>query len=130
MESHVRILAVLHIVFGAVGVLIGLFALIVFGGLGILAGTAGREEGAMLAVPVLGGIGVLVFILLLALALPGILAGWGLLRFRPWARVLAIVLSALQLFNVPFGTALGIYGLWVLLSNEGQKLFIQPAVRY
>jgi len=130
MESHVRILGVLHIIFGAIGVAVGLAALLLLGGLGILAGTVSREEGAILAVPFLGAIGVFVFILLLALSLPGIVAGVGLLKFRPWARVLTIILSAFQLFSVPFGTALGIYGLWVLLSNEGQRLFMHPGVRY
>jgi hypothetical protein len=80
--------------------------------------------------PILGGIGLLVFVLMLALSIPGIVAGWGLLKFRSWARILTVVLSALHLFHVPFGTALGIYGLWVLLSNEGQKLFLTPPVRY
>jgi hypothetical protein len=46
-----------------------------------------------------------------------------LITFKPWARVLAIILSALHLLNIPFGTALGIYGLWVLLSNEGERCF-------
>lgn len=130
MEFHVRVLGILHIIFGGIGVVMGLVALLVLGGLGVLAGTVSREEGAILAVPFLGAIGVFVFILLLALSLPGIVAGVGLLKFRPWARILTIILSALQLLSVPLGTALGIYGLWVLLSNDGQRLFTQPAVRY
>ncbi len=32
-----------------------------------------------------------------------------------WARVLAILLGFISLFNIPFGTALGVYTLWVLL---------------
>ena len=45
----------------------------------------------------------------------GLIAGWGLYERRPWARVLAIVLAFLSLFHPPFGTAIGIYTLWVLL---------------
>ena len=67
-------------------------------------------------------------LILLALSLPGIIAGIGLLKFRPWSRVLTIVLSALNLMNFPFGTILGIYGLWVMLSDEGSRLFLQPPV--
>ena len=49
-------------------------------------------------------------------------AGWGLLKTRPWARGLAIVLGAISLLHPPFGTALGIYTLWVLLSgNSGAE---------
>jgi hypothetical protein len=45
------------------------------------------------------------------------------MRFRPWARLLMIVLSALDLLHFPFGTALGIYGLIVLLNEDTRKLF-------
>jgi len=57
------------------------------------------------------------------LSLPGIVTGIGLLRLRPWARILGIVLSALSLLMVPFGSLLGIYGLWVLLSKDTERLF-------
>jgi hypothetical protein len=84
---------------------------------------ADRSGDSLIAVPILGGIGAFVFLLLLALSLPGIIAGFGLLQLRPWARVLTIVLSALELMSVPLGTVLGIYGLWVLLSPGGEQLF-------
>jgi hypothetical protein len=55
---------------------------------------------------------------LLILAVGGICVGVGLIQRRPWARVAAIILAVLALFHPPFGTALGIYTLWVLLSDE------------
>jgi hypothetical protein len=54
-------------------------------------------------------------IIILAKAAAGFLVGWGLLHREPWARICTIILAFLALFNVPFGTALGIYSLWVLL---------------
>lgn len=51
----------------------------------------------------------------------GLIAGWGLLDRQPWARMLAIVLGFLNLLHVPFGTALGIYTLWVLLPAESEQ---------
>jgi hypothetical protein len=78
---------------------------------------------------VLGVIGVVVSVIILAVSVPGVVAGIGLLKYRPWSRMLTIVLSALDLLNVPIGTALGIYGLWVLLSPPGEALFHdQPPV--
>ena len=59
--------------------------------------------------------------LILLKAAAGFFAGWGLLRREPWARMLTIVLSFLALFTVPFGTALGIYGLWVLLPAQSER---------
>ena len=46
----------------------------------------------------------------------GIATGWGLLVRAAWARVMSIILGFLSMVNVPFGTALGIYTVWVLLS--------------
>ena len=55
---------------------------------------------------------------LLLVGAGGVLVGWGLMQHQPWARVVAIVLGALALFHPPLGTILGIYTLWVLLSNN------------
>jgi hypothetical protein len=48
----------------------------------------------------------------------GLLVGWGLMHHQPWARIAAIVVGALALFHPPLGTILGIYTLWVLLSQN------------
>lgn len=48
----------------------------------------------------------------------GICVGWGLMQHQPWARVVGLVLGILALFHPPFGTALGIYTLWVLASRD------------
>jgi hypothetical protein len=45
------------------------------------------------------------------------IAGLGLLRLRPWARTMALVMAFIALLNMPFGTALGIYTLFVLLPT-------------
>lgn len=51
-------------------------------------------------------------------AIGALLAGWGLLERASWAGILAIVMGCLALIRIPFGTALGIYTLWVLLPAE------------
>jgi len=61
-------------------------------------------------------------ILLLAKTALGFLAGWGLLKHEKWGRILALVLAFVSLFtNIPFGTALGVYTLWVLLPPESER---------
>ena len=62
-----------------------------------------------------------VAILILAKAACGFIAGWGLLRHESWARIVALVLGFLSLLNIPFGTALGIYTLWVLLPGTSEQ---------
>jgi|SRR5579884_606905 len=134
MQQHVKILGWLHISFGIIGILIGIAIVMFFGGMaGVIAATD-RTDSAAVGMAIMGFIGILALIVMLVLSVPGVIAGFGLLSFRPWARILTIVLSALDLIHVPFGTALGIYGLWVLLSPEGEALFrrapvVQPWTR-
>ena len=90
---------------------------------------AGSEPDAWLAVPILGIVGSVLMLIALALSIPGIIGGWGLLKSKSWARILMIVLSALNLINIPIGTLLGIYGLWVLLSRDTELLFREPSPR-
>ncbi|MGA2134054.1 MAG: hypothetical protein ABSH50_17310 [Bryobacteraceae bacterium] len=123
MESHVKTLGILHIVFGGLGIFLAVGLLALFGGIAGLVGADHFSDGGAPPSVLLGGIGALIFFVLLVLSLPAVIAGIGLLQFAPWARILTIVLSVLDLIHVPFGTALGVYGLWVLLSQDGERLF-------
>ncbi|HEY4904909.1 MAG TPA: zinc ribbon domain-containing protein [Candidatus Sulfotelmatobacter sp.] len=51
----------------------------------------------------------------------GFVAGWGLMQRERWARVLVVVLGFISLFNIPFGTAIGVYTLWVLLPAQSEE---------
>ena len=62
-------------------------------------------------------------LLLAVLAVPCIAVGIGLLKFRPWARSFGAILAIFQLLNFPLGTALGIFALWALMSQEADQLF-------
>jgi hypothetical protein len=57
------------------------------------------------------------------LSAPGLIGGIYLLKHRPWARILVLVLGFINLIEIPIGTALGIYTIWVLLKNETVQLF-------
>ena len=126
MRDHVRILGILNIVMGCLVALIGVAAFVILGTMGgVIAGwvQAGNNGDSAAAGPIVAIIGFCIAVFFLLLAAPSILGGWGLLHFKPWARILMIVISALHLFHVPLGTALGVYGLWVLLSSQTQPLF-------
>lgn len=118
MHTHIKVLGWLHIVAGIIGILIGLGVFAFFGGIAGLIGMTDDSEGRFVAIPIMGALGGIVLVVMLVISIPGIIAGWGLVNFRSWSRVLGIVLSALHLLNVPFGTVLGIYGLWVLLNDQ------------
>ncbi|HYR28520.1 MAG TPA: hypothetical protein VEU30_08645 [Thermoanaerobaculia bacterium] len=116
MDQHVKIVAILSIVFGALLAFLGiaLFA-IIFG-----AGAASGEQDALL---VTGTVGSAIGGFFVLLALPAILGGVGLLKRRNWGRILILIVGALSLLNFPFGTAYGVYAFWVLLNDEARPLF-------
>lgn len=118
-ETHTNIVGWLHIVLSALGLLAVAFVMLVFVGIGLLlAATEGSEAMGILAV-----IGTLVGTFLFLVSAPGLIGGIGVLKRQNWARILVLILSVLQLFNVPFGTAVGIYSLWALTRQETMALF-------
>ena len=66
---------------------------------------------------------VMLWLFILVMSIPDIIAGIGLLERRPWARILGIILCILGLLHFPLGTIVGVYGLWVLFSPETEALF-------
>ena len=121
MERHVRLLTILATVWGAFALLVGTSMLLLSAGALVplldAAGTIGFAAGLTAAI----------FVLIGAFALL-----WGgahlwaamLLRKRqPLGRVVTLGLAVVNLLVLPFGTALGIYALWVLLTNDGRRLF-------
>ena len=126
MDTHVKVLAALHLAVSAVGVFAAFALVLIFGvGAGIV-GAAGNPD-ARIAMPIIGLTGMALVIFLLGRSLPGVFVGVGLLKLRPWARIGGIVLSMLDLVWIPFGTLLGIYGLWVLFSKETERMFTPEA---
>ena len=68
-------------------------------------------------------IGATAFLFLLTpISVAGIIGGIGLLKRRSWARILLLIVSVLQLLDIPLGTALGIYTIWVLIQDETKNL--------
>src|SRR5438094_351143 len=102
MDSHVRVAAWLRIIWNGLGLVPALVFLLLFGGAGIVASVV---SGAPIAAPLIWVIGSFLALLLAITALPGLITGWGLLTYQPWARILDIVLSAFDLFHFPVGTA-------------------------
>jgi hypothetical protein len=122
METHVKVLGILQIALSSLSLLGAIVVTGVFmTGVGAM-GFSGDPDAAR-AMPLVGFIGTALVVFLVVMSVPGIVTGVGLLRLRPWARVLGIVLSALSLIMIPFGTLLGAYGLWVLLSKDTERLF-------
>ncbi len=129
MKTHVKVLAWIHLIFGALGSVAGVIVFLIFSFIDRPVLHSPIRDDAFFASTGFLGVGPVLAGLCLLFSLPGLLAGYGLLMYRPWARTLALILCFLNLLNIPLGTALGAYGLWVLLSSEGQQYYQQQAAQ-
>jgi hypothetical protein len=115
MEKHLTALSALFAALGVCGVLVAGVVLVALTGGGLLSGDR-------VALLVTSGIGMAIAGLLVVLSLPALVAGIGLYQRRPWSRLLGLILACLQLLNLPVGTVLGVYALWVLLHEDTARL--------
>ena len=122
MSTHVKTLGAIFLALGLLGVLAALFSSVAFGLLVGLVGASGDDD-APLGQAILGFTGLALTIGMLVASAPAIVCGWGLLKCRPWARILGIVLAAIALIGFPYGTLFGVYALWVLFSKRTEIVF-------
>jgi len=124
MEKHLTIVAALRIGSAVLALLTAGIILFVFIGSGLLAEWADGDDEALviltaIAIPI-------AFVFFLSAALDFI-GGIGIVRRKNWARYLVMVHSVLDLFNIPVGTALGVYCIWALAHDETARMFQKPA---
>ncbi|MCD6353923.1 MAG: hypothetical protein J7L95_00080, partial [Prolixibacteraceae bacterium] len=115
-EKHISIVAALQIGLSIFGILVGItvFTILYF------VGDFADDQEAQF---ILSLIGKIVVVLIVILSIPGIIAGIGLLKRKEWARILTLIISALNLFSFPFGTAVGVYSIWAMAQPEIIELF-------
>jgi Ni,Fe-hydrogenase I cytochrome b subunit len=111
MEKHINVVAALHIGFSILGIIIGGIVFVV---LYFVRDISGDPDAEM----VLTIIANVMVIFVIIFSLPGIIAGIGLFKRKEWARILTLIISVLDLFNIPFGTAVGVYSIWALVQPE------------
>ena len=116
IDTHVRVAAWLHIALGVLWVGIGAIVGTLFGAFGAFMGAAANGSATGI-LALIAGFGVALFLIIIAFPVLEIVGGVLLLRGSPAGRVITIVFSVLELINIPFGTAVGIYSLWALLRE-------------
>ena len=120
MKQHVTVVGALHIGYSAFQILGAIVAFMFIVGAGLIGGLI-AEEGIVVAIA--ATLGILIAVWTVLLSVPGIVGGIGLLKYKSWARYLVLVLAVLDLFNIPIGTAIGVYSIWVLAQDETAQLF-------
>lgn len=116
MRTHIKVVAIVNLLFSAMGLLAAVSVL--------LGGVFGSIFSGSLIGAVVGSVAsVIMAIVVGALSAFGLVAGFALLNHQQWARFVIIVVSAFRLFRWPGGTLFGAYSLWVLLNDETREIF-------
>lgn len=117
VPQHLQTLGILWCVYGGYRALTGIFGALVLAGVtahGFGPWGGPRMFPFMGNAPWMAGLAGFVAVMALVFAALSFAVGFALITRKPWGRTLAIIVAILQLIKIPFGTALGIYTLWVL----------------
>ena len=113
-NNHIRIVSLITLITGILALIPAV--LLLFVALGLAGG--GMLTNTPLEMFTAGGVVGFIAIVIAVLALPAVIAGFGLLARKSWARPLTLVLAVLNLFAFPIGTLIAAYQLWVLAIND------------
>jgi hypothetical protein len=123
VKTQVDFVGILFIVWGLLTTLVGVSTLAL--GIGAVAVIASAARGG--GVDVAAGVTAAAFTALAIIAMvwgaAHVVVGVPLRRHRPWSRLVALMLGAVDLLLLPYGTALGVYAIWILLNEDAKKLF-------
>jgi hypothetical protein len=126
VKSHVDFVGVLFIVWGLLTALIGVSTLAL--GVGAVAVIATSQSGGgQMAAGLTAGFFLAIATIAILWGTAHVAVGIPLRQRKAWARMTALVLGSVDLVLLPFGTALGIYALWTLLTEGGKSVFISEA---
>lgn len=121
MRPHLHLLGILQVAWGLIGLLLGASTLLL--AIGAMAiGVSSPQE--RMAAGVTAAMFVVFSVALLAGGGINAWAGRALRREQSKGRTAVLWLAVLNLFVLPFGTALGVYAFWVLLHNESRAVFV------
>jgi hypothetical protein len=127
LVSHLDFLGILFIIWGVLTTLVGLSTLALGVGAVAIITSASRDGGAQFAAGLTAAAFATLALIAIVWGLAHVAVGVPLRKRRPSARLAALTLGAVDLLLLPYGTALGCYALWVLLNEDGKKLFSEMA---
>ena len=116
MEKHINVVAALNIGLSLLRVII---AAVVFVILHFVGDFVDEHEVEV----ILSIVANVMIVVVLAMCIPGIIAGIGLFKKKEWARVLTLIVSVLNLVDIPLGTAVGAYSIWAMVQTDSVELF-------
>ena len=123
-KEHNKLLSIFMLVHGGLQIFGVIIMILIYGGIGTaMIANARRDEEQMIG-GVFIGVMLLIAFISLFFVIPQFVGGWKLLKEKASARTWGIVASFLCLLSFPFGTGVGIYGLWFLFGKEGKRFYL------
>jgi hypothetical protein len=132
VQRHVQTLGILWCVYGGYRAITGILGALFLAGISTGGFMGGWERPGIfpfMSAPWMAGLAGFIAVITMIFAALSFLVGFSLLTRKPWGRTLAIVIAILQLIKIPFGTALGIYTLWVLAPSPSGAEYDAIAAR-
>ena len=122
MEQHIKVLSVLFVILGILGIVVAVGFMLL--GASTVATILAQDDSNEARVGAAWAGGCITFIAAMfgIMAIPSIIAGWGLQQRKSWARILTIILAILSLPQFPVGTAIGVYALVILFNEESKRI--------
>jgi hypothetical protein len=115
VEKHITLAAALNLGMGILGVLVAIFCFVFLVGIGVASGDP-------VAARILSIVGFVCAFFFMVTSVPQIIGGIALWKRRGWARIVLLVVSVIELLNIPLGTALGVYTIWVLIHDDTKRI--------
>lgn len=124
MEPHVDFVGALFIVWGLLTTLVGVSTLALgVGAVALITSASRGGGGGQFAAGLTAAAFTSLAIIAILWGSAHVVVGVPLRRHRPWSRLIALMLGSVDLLLLPYGTALGVYTLYVLLNEKGKALF-------
>lgn len=124
MGPHVDFVGVLFIVWGLLTTLVGVSTLALgVGAVALITSASRGGGGGQFAAGLTAAAFTALAIIAILWGSAHVVVGVPLRRHRPWSRLIALMLGSVDLLLLPYGTALGVYTLYVLLNEKGKALF-------
>jgi len=122
-KDHNKLLSIFLLVHGGLQLIGGLFFALIYGGIGLSFLSMARKNEEQMMGGIFLVLSVIIAPIILIIAGIALMAGWKMLKEKFGARTWGIVASSISLLSFPLGTALGVYGLWFLLGEQGKQFY-------
>jgi len=120
MKKHVTAVGAIQIVMGSLGIIISAGLFILFSN---LLDFIPKEDMPEFVQKFLSYLFKAIPIVMVVLSVISLIGGIGLLSYKPWARIMVFVVAVVGCLNIPIGTLIGVYTIWVLMQDDTIKLF-------